>query len=238
MTDTANLNLPLLSPSQAQKHVTVNEALARIDAAVQLSAASRVVSTPPIAPVEGDTYLVATGGSDAWLGADGEIAAFVNGGWYFITPLSGWQLWVKDEALSLRFDGAEWRANIVAQAPSGAAMRCEIVEFDHVLAGGGGSEDTSFVIPAQTCVWGVTGRVLSEITGGLSDWSLGVAGSDDRYGSGLGTGTGAWLRGLTGQPLSYYSDTPLRLTANGGAFAGGTIRLSINLMRFDLPEGT
>ncbi|MEM6409441.1 MAG: DUF2793 domain-containing protein [Pseudomonadota bacterium] len=230
-----NLKLPFLSPSQAQKHVTVNEALARIDAVVQLTAASRSISTPPAGPLEGESYLVATGGSDAWLGADGEFASFINGGWHFVSPLKGWRLWVEDEAASLVFDGTNWRSNVLAQAPSGAAMRAEIIEFDHVLSGGGGSEDTSVVIPAQTCVWGVTGRVLSEIAGGLSDWSLGVAGSDDRYGSGLGTGTGAWLRGLTGQPVTYYEDTPLRLTANGGAFASGTVRLCINLIRFDLP---
>ena len=35
MTDTANLLLPLLQAAQAQKHVTVNEALLRLDALVQ-----------------------------------------------------------------------------------------------------------------------------------------------------------------------------------------------------------
>ncbi|MCY4179227.1 MAG: DUF2793 domain-containing protein, partial [Litoreibacter sp.] len=225
MSETSNLKLPLVAPSQAQKHVTVNEALARIDAVVQISAVSRSLATPPANPSEADTYLVALGGTDAWLGADGEIASFINGGWHFVSPVRGWRVWIDDEALNVSFDGAEWRANVVAQAPSGAAMRGEIIEFDHVLTGGAGSEDTAVVIPAQTCVWGVTGRVLSEFTGGLSDWSLGVAGSDDRYGSGLGKGTGAWLRGLTGQPVTYYNDTPLRLTANGGSFSGGAALL-------------
>ena len=32
MTDTSQLGLPLLEPAQAQKHVTVNEALVRLDA--------------------------------------------------------------------------------------------------------------------------------------------------------------------------------------------------------------
>ena len=117
-------------------------------------------------------------------------------------------------------------------------MRCEIIEIDYVLAGGSAEEETSVIIPEQSCVWGVTGRVLSEVTGSLSNWSLGVAGFEDRYGSGLGTGTGAWLRGLTGQPLTYYSDAALRLSANGGDFSGGTLRLCINLMRFDLPEAS
>ena len=36
MARTAQLDLPLVMPAQAQKHVTVNEALARLDAAAQL----------------------------------------------------------------------------------------------------------------------------------------------------------------------------------------------------------
>ncbi len=35
MTDTTRLGLPLLAPAQAQKHVTVNEALGRLDAVVR-----------------------------------------------------------------------------------------------------------------------------------------------------------------------------------------------------------
>ncbi|MEM7470051.1 MAG: DUF2793 domain-containing protein [Pseudomonadota bacterium] len=235
MSETTNLKLPFIAPSQAQKHVTVNEALARVDAAVQISAISRGLSSPPVGPSEADTYLVSVGGTDAWLGADGEIACFVNGGWHFFAPVEGWRIWVADEALCLTFDGTDWRANVLAQSPSGAAVRAEIVEADFALSGGT-LEDSNVIIPAQTSVWGVTGRVLSDITGSLSDWSLGVDGFESRYGTGLGLATGSWLRGLTGQPLTYYSDTPLRLSANGGSFSGGSVRLSLHLMRFDLPE--
>ena len=41
MADTTNLTLPLLAASQAQKHVTVNEALTRLDGMVQLTLRSR-----------------------------------------------------------------------------------------------------------------------------------------------------------------------------------------------------
>ena len=40
MVKTANLELPLVQAAQAQKHVTVNEALALLDAAAQLRLAS------------------------------------------------------------------------------------------------------------------------------------------------------------------------------------------------------
>ena len=47
MARTAQLSLPLVMPSQAQKHVTVNEALARLDAAAQLRVHSSRSRCPP-----------------------------------------------------------------------------------------------------------------------------------------------------------------------------------------------
>ena len=48
MTDTPRMSLPLLAPAQAQKHVTVNEALARIDALTHLTLASVSLTVPPV----------------------------------------------------------------------------------------------------------------------------------------------------------------------------------------------
>ena len=41
MDSSTNLQMPYLMPSQAQKHVTVNESLRRLDGLVQASAVSR-----------------------------------------------------------------------------------------------------------------------------------------------------------------------------------------------------
>lgn len=236
MVDTVNLKLPLLDPAQAQKHVTVNEALTRIDAAYQKRVISRGLSTPPASPVEGDTYLVAAGGSGDWTGQDGEVAVYVNGGWRYLTPLPGWRLWSDDEAVELFFDGANWIADVLSFSPASAAMRAEIIEFDHVLVGGSASEDTTVSIPSHSSVFAVTGRVIGDITGSLTDWSLGVDGSETRYGSGLGLTQGAFVQGLTGQPVAYFAPTALRLTANGGTFSSGTVRLSVHTLQFDIPN--
>jgi len=47
---------------------------------------------------------------------------------------------------------------------------------------------------------------------------------------------GSWLRGLTGQPVTYWADTPLELTALGGSFASGTVRLAIHLVELTMPR--
>ncbi|MDA8747782.1 DUF2793 domain-containing protein [Litoreibacter sp.] len=235
MSETAKLRLPLIASAQAQKHITVNEALARIDATAQLSVESRMLNAPPFVVSEGECYLIGPGATDTWVGQDGKMATYLNGGWVFIDPLFGWQVWVDDEAVRLTFDGVTWIENMLAVSVNRAALRAEVVETDFVLSGGGATEDTGFVIPAHTSVLAVTGRVLSEITGDLVDWSLGVDGMETRYGSGLGISVGSWLRGVTGQPVAYYTPTGLRLTANGGNFAGGTVRLAVHLMQFDVP---
>jgi len=47
MTLTPKLSLPYIMPAQAQKHVTHNEALAKLDVIVQLSVLSMNLKSPP-----------------------------------------------------------------------------------------------------------------------------------------------------------------------------------------------
>ena len=57
MPDTStHLLLPYLLASQAQKHVTVNEALRLLDGLVVLD---RHLTAPPASPADGDRYIVA-----------------------------------------------------------------------------------------------------------------------------------------------------------------------------------
>jgi len=108
MSDTPLLGLPLLAAAQAQKHITHNEALLLIDAATQLSVVSRGLASPPATPPDGARYLVGTGATGAWAGADGRIAVAQAGGWVFLSPRAGWRMWVEAEARLLVFDGAAW----------------------------------------------------------------------------------------------------------------------------------
>lgn len=113
----AKLNLPYLLPNQAQKHVTMNESLRRLDAIVQLSVISTSQTSPPDDPSDGDRYLVAEAATGDWAGSDGQIASFQDGTWAFYPPQTGWVSW--DEATSelLAFDGSSW----IAAGGSGAA---------------------------------------------------------------------------------------------------------------------
>jgi hypothetical protein len=235
MTETAQIGLPLVQPAQAQKHVTVNEALARLDALAQITLQATGVTAPPVSPSEGDLYGVGVAATNEWTGQDGRAALFLNGGWLFVTPKVGWRGWNAASGSVVVYDVVDWVEGGGAFSANGAGFVHLSVEMDHAFSAGATSTVAGF-LPANTLVYGITGRVLSAI-GGPASFEIGVTGSTNRYGSGIGTGAGSWARGLTGSPLAYYADTDLILTGTGGSFNGtGTLRLAIHFAELTLPR--
>lgn len=99
METTENLALPYIMPSQAQKHVTHNEAIRMLDALVHLSIADRDLSVPPDTPAAGARYIVGPNPSGLWSGRHDAIAAWQDGAWSFLAPRAGWLAWIEDENL-------------------------------------------------------------------------------------------------------------------------------------------
>ena len=234
MSETFQLNLPLLMPSQAQKHVTVNEGLARLDALAQINLQSRTLSVPPSTSHDGTSYGVPAGASGAWSGRIGKIAIFSNGDWIFATPRTGWRAWIVDEFTMAVFDGGQWRAGALAFSANGASSVFRVIEFTHTI-GAGTVSTPSVRISETSMVFAVSARVLSNVTGTLVSWQLGSAGNPNRFGSGLGLTSGSFTWGLLSSPTTYYAATDLILTATGGNFSGGSVRLAIHALNLTLP---
>jgi hypothetical protein len=114
-TSTPHLALPFVAAGQAQKHVTVNEGLDRLDALVQLSVLDRDSTSPPPNPAEGDRYICPAGGSGAFAARQGQIALFRDGAWRFLEPKAGWIAWAADEGRLLVHTGAGWEAAVGAR---------------------------------------------------------------------------------------------------------------------------
>lgn len=104
------LSLPYLQPSQAQKHVTHNEALRRLDALVQLRVTGFDAVTPPAAPLPGETHALGAGATGDWAGQDGRLACYDAGAWLFIDPQEGWRAWGLAEAGLRVYSAGSWLA--------------------------------------------------------------------------------------------------------------------------------
>jgi hypothetical protein len=104
------LALPLILAAQAQKHVTHNEALQRLDVLVQPVLAGLGSTVPPAEPAAGETHALGTGATGAWEGHDGELAGWAPGGWVFAAPRPGWRAWLAPAAELRVWDGAAWVA--------------------------------------------------------------------------------------------------------------------------------
>lgn len=109
MSDTSPiLDLPFLLPSQAQKHVTYNEALRRLDIVVQLRVMAFDAETPPEIPEEGDIHALGASPVAAWAGQAHTLAVWLDGTWHFVSPQDGWRAWGTTEQQLRVWNGADW----------------------------------------------------------------------------------------------------------------------------------
>jgi hypothetical protein len=243
---TAHLALPFLMAAQAQKHVTHNEALRMLDAMVQLSVPTRTLAAPPASPAEGARYIVASGATGVWTGWTDSIACWLDGAWMRFLPQSGWLTWVEDEVQAVVWTGAAWvplvdamgfiaQAASVAVATGGTGATTGMAVIEETLAGlSGASRDSTVTIPDRAIVLGVSSRTDTAITGATS-YDCGIAGEAQKFGGSLGIAAGSTNRGVIG-PQAFYADTPIRLTARGGNFTGGAVRIAIHLLTVELPS--
>ena len=91
MATTGNIDMTLLEEGQNNADITVNSALARLDALITKTVISET-STPPGSPTNGDRYLVGASATGDWAGQDGKIAYYYNQ-WIFQTVPEGWILY-------------------------------------------------------------------------------------------------------------------------------------------------
>jgi hypothetical protein len=112
----ARLKLPLLAAGQAQKELTVNEAVARLDLIVQASVVAAAVDVPPDAPAPGLAWIIGDTPTGAWTGWNGALAGWTDDGWRFVSPVEGLTVWVQSAGLYWRYSDGAWQAGAVVGA--------------------------------------------------------------------------------------------------------------------------
>ncbi|MEM1410122.1 MAG: DUF2793 domain-containing protein [Pseudomonadota bacterium] len=106
------LDLPYLAEAQAQKHVTINEGIRRLDAMVHLGVQSTTLATEPAAPSEGDAYILPAGAAgSAWdhLSTD-DVVVRQDGAWTAYAPVLGMSAYSVDDGAVMVYDGTQWKA--------------------------------------------------------------------------------------------------------------------------------
>ena len=107
---TPRLALPYLAAAQAQKYVTLNQALALLDGLVQTAVESRSTAAEPASPADGALYILPASPTGAdWSGqAAGTVMRFEAGAWTVLESQPGWIAYVKDEGVLLVQASGGW----------------------------------------------------------------------------------------------------------------------------------
>lgn len=222
------LSLPYIQPSQAQKHVTHNEALRRLDVLAQTVVLDRDRSVPPAAPTAGDSHIVASPGVAAWAGQDQSIATFDGETWQFIAPLPGWVAQIITENHAVRFDGVAWAAQqpdtenltgVGIATQSDSTNRLAVSAAATLLSHAGAGHQLKINKSAATD----TASLLFQ-----SGWSgraeMGIAGSD-RFSVKVSSDGANWVTGLEIDPDTGKITFPAGAVIDG-ALSGNAVQQS------------
>lgn len=190
----ARLALPYLAAGQMQKHVTLNEALTRLDALVQTVVVSRTTTAQPGAPDDGGLWILPSGatGADWSMRAAGALMRAEGGGWTVVPAGDGLIALVEDADEVVVRHGGSWaplgarlgvaqalnRLGIGTTADAGNpfAARLNTALWTALEAWAGGTGDLRLTLNKEA-----TGDVLSLLF--QSGWGgraeLGLVGDDD-----------------------------------------------------------
>jgi hypothetical protein len=228
MTDTTpRLALPYILPSQAQKHVTHNEALAILDAVAQMVIEDSL-ATPPTAPLDGQCYWTLPNATDAWTNHDATIAVWQDKSWLFLTPKTGWLAFFRSSSKLLAYNGSGWSELPLPSAP----------QFSRLGVNASADDTNKFAISSDAVLFNHNGgdqrvklnKAASGNTASLlyqSNWQgkaeIGLAGSD-QLSIKVCDDSGHWTTALAISPEGYVKQ-PARPAATA-RFASSTLNVS------------
>jgi Protein of unknown function (DUF2793) len=125
--ETARHKLPLLAVSQAQKEITHNEAIVRIDALLHAVAQDILTTPPSVSDADiGKCWLVSAVPSGGWAGKAGDLAVWIGGGWRFCTAAEGMRVRLQTSGTDYIRSEGEWvAAPAIADPVNGSVIDVE-----------------------------------------------------------------------------------------------------------------
>lgn len=175
------LGLSEIAEGVANQTTLHNTALRQLETRL-VRALSMTTAAPPSSPVESDSYIIPAGATGAWSGKDKQIAAFIGGGWSYVTPGEGVRLWVNDLDAEYVFNGTAWVVNGGDPAAAAdAAVAAHVAQSDphpqYLTQTEGDARYAATTAAGVTSVNGHTGAVTlaASDVGALAASTLGAA---------------------------------------------------------------
>lgn len=165
MTTSNRLGITELAETQNNRSVTINEAIAKLEAGAMFFPAVQVsLNAAPGSPVEGDVYVVGTAGSGAFSGHNKEVALFYNAAWLFFSPIEGMFAWDQTSNSLKYYTGSAWTAFTI-----GSGGIADADYGDVTVSSGVWTIDAGVVTYAKLQDVSATKRVLGRNTAGSGD---------------------------------------------------------------------
>ena len=217
----------LLEDGQAGAVVPPNELFARLDLFGHLILRSATTTAQPASPAEGDLYALPASPTGAvWAGNGGKLAGRLGGAWVFAAPVEGMRATILDEGRVATFRAGAWRSAAFGAA-AGFGLRVAEAEVDLT----GTTVTAAALVPAGAHLLGVRSEVLTTVAG-VTGFRVGRSGALAEYGTLTGLAAGSAYHGMA-QGQTVYAATDILVSADGGTFTGGRLRLTAGLIRFD-----
>jgi hypothetical protein len=126
--NSARHQLPFLAVGQAQKEITHNEALLRIDALLHMVVESEL-STPPTIAVDtqtGQCWLIGPSPTGQWQGKQGQIASWTGASWRYLVPVDRMKVYNKALGIDMLRSQTAWIAPaLIANPLAGSVIDAE-----------------------------------------------------------------------------------------------------------------
>lgn len=167
--------------------------------------------------------------ADEFTSHENDIACYTENGWIFAAPFKWLDVVNEEDDTRYVFDGTGWVPFGLLMKDTGEYLRVEHLQED-ITGLSGASVNSTIDIPDRSLVIAVNVRVTTAITGSTS-FDVGVSGDTSRYGNGIGVTLDSTSIGMSQYPYAYYADTGLILTAQGGSFTAGEVRLSVQYLK-------
>lgn len=172
-------------------------------------------------------------------GTSSQLATFTGAQGEMVVDTTNNRVVVQDGATAGGFPAAKLsEAGSVAGAHGSTVQLCLI---EDTIACSGASSVSTQQIPNRAVVLAVSVLVVTAISGATSynvDATTSASGGGGttagQFGANLGVSAGSSNSGVIG-PTAWYAASTIKLTANGGSFSGGSVRISIQYMLCGAP---